>query len=210
MRLGRGVLRNLVRPQEFWKTKLPKEGKDARAVPPACRKALERALPAGTTDIHVRTRQAGKGSLGRQRFVAIGRWNGGRVAREAKAVVPSAALWAKGDEPRRGARTGFEHLLRASIRSPDPFLRIEHGWVVRRLAPDSDKIEIRTLGRAREVELAELMGREVANVHLATPRAANAILSHLAEQPSSWLVKAARAMARITKKAHKAWTRSAG
>jgi len=38
-------------------------------------------------------RVAGLGSLGRQRYVALGVWRGGRIAREAKPLVPSAAVW---------------------------------------------------------------------------------------------------------------------
>jgi hypothetical protein len=49
------------------------------------------------------------------------------------------------------------------------------------------------------------MGCEVANVHLATPGAADAILSHLSERPANWLVKAARAMAALSRESQKAW-----
>jgi hypothetical protein len=158
--------------------------------------------------VRIRPRIAGVGSLGRPRFVAIGDWNGGRVAREAKAVVPSAAHWARSGGP-PSASGAFKHLLNASIRSRDPFLHTSNGWVVRRLAPDTDKIEITSLGRALEVKLATLMGREVANVHLATPGAAGAILPDLARRPANWLLEAARAMAAATVDSHKAWKKSA-
>jgi hypothetical protein len=210
MAIGMAVLRALLDQESFWNKKLPKKGEDARRVPPDCRKVLTRALPPGTTNVHLRKRQAGKGSLGRQRFVAMGIWNGGRVAREAKAVVPSAALWASGVGSHRATRGGFERLLRASIRSRDPFLGIVDGWVVRRLAPDSDKIDVEKLGRGLELELADLMGREIANVHLATPGAAKAILSHLSQQRSNWLVKAARIMAGVTADSHRAWEEAEG
>jgi hypothetical protein len=36
------------------------------------------------------TRTKGSGSLGRPRYLAIALWQGGHLAREAKAVVPSA------------------------------------------------------------------------------------------------------------------------
>ena len=36
----------------------------------------------------------GMGSLGRPRFIALSMWRGGKVAREAKALVPSAWGWA--------------------------------------------------------------------------------------------------------------------
>lgn len=204
--IGKKVLRDLIRPGSFWKKKLPEKGTAARGVPSSCRKALERAFSTGTTKVQVRLREdVGKGSLGRQRFVAIGQWNGERVAREAKAVVPSAALWANSGGPPRRSRGGLEYLLHASIRSRDPFLHTDNGWIVRRLAPDTDKIEIKSLGRAVEVKLARLMGCEVANVHLATPGAADAILSHLSERPANWLVKAAGAMAALTRESQKAW-----
>jgi hypothetical protein len=112
---------DLIRPRSFWKKKLAEAHTEVRAVPPGCREALQRALPPGTTNMHVQPRSAGVGSLGRARFVAIGDWNGGRIAREAKAVVPSAAQWASTGEPRL-AGGAFEHLLQASIRSRDPFL----------------------------------------------------------------------------------------
>ena len=204
--LGKKVLRDLIRPGSFWRRSYPREARRLGGCPSSCRKALERAFPPGTTKVQVRAREdVGKGSLGRQRFVAIGQWNGERVAREAKAVVPSAALWANSGAPPRWSGSGLEHLLRASIRSRDPFLHTDNGWIVRRLAPDTDKIEIRSLGRAVEVKLARLMGCEVANVHLATPGAADAILSHLSERPANWLVKAAGAMAALTRESQKTW-----
>jgi hypothetical protein len=208
-RLGEVILRDLIRPRSFWKKKLAESARKGRAVPPDGRDVLERALPPGTTNVHIQPRIAGVGSLGRPRFVAIGDWNGGRVAREAKAVVPSAALWAKSGGPPPSSGRAFEHLLNASIRSRDPFLHSSRGWVLRRLAPDTDKIEITSLGRALEVELARLMGREVANVHLATPGAADAILPNLARRPANWLVKAARSMAALTVESYKTWRKSA-
>jgi hypothetical protein len=207
-RIGEGVLRELIRPRSFWKKKLAAADTKGRAVPPDCREALERALPPGTANVHIRPRIAGVGSLGRPRFVAVGDWDGGRVAREAKAIVPSAAVWASGGRPPSGGGA-FEHLLNASIRSRDPFLHTTNGWVLRRLAPDTDKIKIRSLGRPLEMQLATLMGREVANVHLATPGAADVILPDLARRPANWLIRAARSMAALTVDSHKAWKKSA-
>jgi hypothetical protein len=37
------------------------------------------------------------GSLGQQRFVAIASWEGGHIAREAKATLPSACVWLDGN-----------------------------------------------------------------------------------------------------------------
>jgi hypothetical protein len=206
-RIGKCVLRDLIRPQSFWKEKMPGADVKKRTLPPGCRNALEHALPQGTTIVDFRPRVAGVGSLGRPRFVAIGHWNGGLVAREAKAVVPSAALWASGHGARPLSGGVFERLLGASIRSRDPFLHRSDGWVVRRLAPDTDKIEIASLGRKLELKLATLMGNEVANVHLATPGAADAILADLANRRADWLVEAARVMTALVVDSHKAWKR---
>jgi hypothetical protein len=207
-KIGKVVLRELVRPSSFWKKKMPGPDAERRAVPRRCRSALVRALPAGTTEVVILPRVAGVGSLGRPRFVAVGRWNGGLIAREAKAAVPSAGLWANGHGSRPRGPGSFEHLLRASIRSPDPFLHRSEGWVVRRLAPDTDKIEITRLGRAQELTLATLMGNEVANVHLATPGAAPAILTDLARRPAGWLVESAETMAALMVDSHEAWKKA--
>lgn len=56
--------------------------------------ALRSMLPDRTLTCRVHRRVAGVGSLGRPRFVAIAEWTGGLIAREAKALVPSAAVWA--------------------------------------------------------------------------------------------------------------------
>jgi hypothetical protein len=100
--------------------------------------------------------------------------------------------------------------LKSSIRSRDPFLHTSGGWIVRRLAPDSNKIEITSLGRSLELKLARLMGREVANVHLATPGAASAIVRDLGRRPAGWLVDAARSMAGLTVQCHRAWRKVTG
>jgi len=49
------------------------------------------------------------------------------------------------------------------------------------------------------------MGREVANVHLATPGASDAIQADLSRRRSDWLIEAARTMAALTVDTHKAW-----
>lgn len=48
-------------------------------------------------------RVAGVGSLGCERFVALAKWKGGRIAREAKALVPSAYIW--GNDQKGSERT---------------------------------------------------------------------------------------------------------
>ena len=55
-------------------------------IPKSARKALEELLPERGLIYRVAHRVAGLGSLGRERYVAIADWGGGRVAREAKAM----------------------------------------------------------------------------------------------------------------------------
>jgi uncharacterized protein DUF2252 len=178
-------------------------------VPSDCRKALEAALPAGPAPVDIQPRVAGVGSLGRPRFLATRQWNGGPILREAKARVASAASWAAGTAG-AGARPGFELLLEKSVRSRDPFLHLAGRWVVRRLAADTDKIEIDvgSLPRSLELDLAALMGREVANVHLATADAGPSILEDLHRRPRGWLIEAAEQMAAVTEQSHKAWRKA--
>lgn len=178
----------------------------AAAVPTHCEEALAGALPAGEGTVEIRPRVAGVGSLGRPRFVATKLWSGGPVMREAKARVASATAWARGPATKDSADS-FELLLRESIRSPDPFLHLSGRWVIRRLAADTDKmkLEVKSLPRTLELELAALMGAEVANVHLATRDKRKAILRDLKRRPRRWLVKAARDMAALIQEAYKAW-----
>src|SRR3984957_7129708 len=68
-----------------------------RPLAPDVRRALEKTLPDPQMEYKVVRRQAGLGSLGQQIFVAIGEWRGGYVAREAKAVLPSACVWMTGE-----------------------------------------------------------------------------------------------------------------
>src|SRR6202035_2779975 len=85
-------------PEAFWSrlTAWPTVGGE---LPPGAEKALRALLPEPDLPCRVVHRIAGLGSLGRQRFVAIAEWKGAQIAREAKALAPSAALWAgAGDE----------------------------------------------------------------------------------------------------------------
>jgi uncharacterized protein (DUF2252 family) len=80
-------------PTKFWSKliQLP------RLTPPkGIRQLLQRSLPDKSKDIEFLRRITGVGSLGRPRYVATGHCNGGLVAREAKAWLPSAWGWAKG------------------------------------------------------------------------------------------------------------------
>jgi hypothetical protein len=210
-KLGERVLAYLIQPRRFWVGRM---GQSLRLQPgpsPAARAVLQRALPPGAHAGFIRSRVAGLGSLGRPRFVAIAEWQGGLVAREAKAFAPSAVVWATGaalpDPPDAYSR----QLLEGAIRSKDPFLAVSPDWIVRRLSPDSGKVRLANLGSVElEAQIMTLMGKELANVHLATPGAAKPILRHLRGQGPRWLRRAAAAMARRVEEDHQAWLPPSG
>ena len=175
------------------------------------RQAIPRAVFQPTLpDPHFRyrivRRVAGVGSLGRPRFVALGDWCGARVAREAKAVLPSAAQWAA---QRRSARVNASTLLARAVRVPDPYLRIDGAWIVRRLAPDCSRIEVDDLPKRRDEErLLHAMGWEAANVHLASR--VESVRADLARRPRRWLERAATTMADAVESDWREWVTRAG
>jgi len=177
-------------PAPFWQkldalTPLKKD-----AVPAGAVKALRRLMPDPDLPLRIAHRVAGMGSLGRQRFVAIAEFQGGRVAREAKAAAPSACVWALGE---KGA-IYYQKIVDRSIRCADPFVRLKGRWILRRLAPDCARIELSALPAGRdEIRLLRAMGWEIANIHLGTLKAA-AIRRDLARRPAKWLSRAAARM----------------
>lgn len=197
--LRRLVLNVLRDPVTFW----PKFD----ALPPARgdvpQDVLRRALPDPRLPFRVVRRVAGVGSLGRPRVVALAEWRGSRIAREAKGWLPSAAVWATG---RKSAAVSAPALLARAIRTPDPFLQFDHGWIVRRLAPDCSRIELVDLPRVRdEARLLRAMGAETANFHV--PHARSAIRADLRKRNRRWLERAAAAMADATEKEWRRWVR---
>ncbi|ABF42331.1 conserved hypothetical protein [Candidatus Koribacter versatilis Ellin345] len=151
-------------------------------------------------------RQAGLGSRGHQRYVAIAHWKGGWVAREAKALVPSAAAWIAGTGR---DRIYYNDILENSVRDHDPYFNVHEHWLVRRLAPDCTKIPITDLPTRRdEHTLLYCMGYEVANVHLGTKRANAAIAQDLKKRKARWLYDAARDMRRLIRRDFAEWRTS--
>jgi hypothetical protein len=140
-------------------------------------------------------REAGLGSLGQQRFVAIASWEGGHIAREAKAMLPSACVWLDGRI--RNRQSYYQKAIQFAVRSHDPFQKIVGAWLIRRLSPESNPIEIADLPEEREEEtLLYAMGSEAANVHLGSKRQVANILRDLRRRESNWLRAAARDMAK--------------
>ena len=175
-----------------------------KAVPKSARRALERMLPQKDLDYRVAHRQAGLGSLGRERYVALANYRGGQVAREAKALAPSACVWAAGKKA--STRIRYREVLQCAVRCPDPFVQQEGRWIVRRLAPDCSRIELSSMPKVRdEAKLLYSMGFETANIHLGTKSAARRITPALKKLPLHWLHEAAETMMSVTVKDWKAW-----
>lgn len=179
-------------PEDFWR-KLSARPAPQQRLRPDARRALERTLPPHC-DYKVVSREAGFGSLGQLRFVAVAEWKGGWIAREVKAMVPSASVWLNGHVDKR--QSFYQRAIERATRSRDPFQTIDGRWLIRRLSPDSNPIEIASLPKKRDEEtLLFAMGTEAANVHLGTHRQVIRILGDLRRRKSKWLRDAAKAMA---------------
>jgi hypothetical protein len=163
------------------------------------KRALEKTLPEAGTEYKVVRRQAGLGSLGQERFVAISRWQGGYIAREAKLMVPSACSWLN-HKVEKG-QPWYEKAISSAVRSPDPFQLIDGSWLIRRLSPDSNPIDIQTLPKHSDEEvLLTAMGSEAANIHLGTKRQTKKILEDLKMRKQGWLEDAAVRIAKVLEK----------
>ena len=166
---------------------------DIKNTPPAgAIKAILRMMPERTgIEYRIAHRVAGLGSLGRERYVAIGEWRGGSIAREAKALAPSACVWAKSA---KGSEIHYQEILEHSVRCRDPFVHVLKRWIVRRLAPDCSRIELSALPKERdEFRLLYAMGWETANIHLGSAKPA-ALIADFDKRPRGWLLDAARKM----------------
>ena len=164
-------------------------------LPRDAKRVLRKTLPNENLDYKVVRRQAGMGSLGQQRFVAIASWEGGHIAREAKAILPSACVWLDGHIG--SSQSCYEKAIQSAVRSHDPFQKIMGTWLIRRLSPESNPIEIADLPEERDEEtLLYAMGSEAANVHLGSKRQVANILRDLRRRKSNWLRSAARDMAK--------------
>jgi Uncharacterized protein conserved in bacteria (DUF2252) len=193
------ALSRLRDPAAFW-TKLSALRTATGHVPHQPLRAL---LPERGVPYRVVRRVAGAGSLGRPRFVALADWRGGLVAREAKALVPSAALWVSGRSSKISHGTA---LLGRAVRAPDPYFGVRGSWIVRRLAPDCTRIELVTLPKDRdELKLLRAMGWETANLHLGTAR--EAITHDLKRRPATWLARGATDMMSVLTRDWRDWRR---
>jgi uncharacterized protein (DUF2252 family) len=208
-------------PETFW-NKLESLPTVKTTVPEVVLASLRRALPERGLKVRIVHRVAGLGSLGRQRFVALAAWRGGRVAREAKALAPSACALAvsrsvgKGGMVRRAmwvlsgaaGKIHYDAILRRGVRCPDPCVRVDGAWVVRRLAPDCSRVRLNELPRKREeARLLHAMGWETANVHLGSP-GSRAIRADLKRRDKHWLYDVARRLADATDDDWRDWRKA--
>jgi hypothetical protein len=170
---------------------------DTSALPPHILAALIAQLPSDTTDLVFMTRQRGGGSLGRPRYLVEGRWRGGPVCREAKALVPSAWDWASG-QPGVGGQSLM--LAEGRFRSPDPFLSLTSGYLIRRIAYDSEKIDLTdsdTIAFGADVLAA--MGSDLAAIHLSGVVGPGVLRADLGIRKKGWLAEASsRATYKVT------------
>ncbi|ARO32331.1 hypothetical protein NXC14_PA00034 (plasmid) [Rhizobium sp. NXC14] len=171
--------------------------------PPAVERLLRGKLPNKAMDVEFGTWLRGGGALGRPRYVAVGKWLGGLAVREAKALVPSAWYWAAGVA---GKKPDFMRLARGPYRSPDPFLTVHAGYVVRRIAADSAKIDLGSdYARAYGLELLAAMGADIAAIHVARAEDAPRILDDLATRNDDWLHVTARKAAQEVREDYEDW-----
>jgi hypothetical protein len=172
-------------------------------VPKEAVAALEHSMPRPAPPYRLVARESGVGSRGLPRFVAIYSLYGGLVAREAKALAPSAAAWLDG---KQGRTLHITELLQKAVRTPDPTIKVEGHWLIRRIAPDSIKIRIADLPSKRnEEKMLGAMGWETGNVHLASLKTVPAIMTDLKKRKSGWLFDSAREMAVVVRKDWKSW-----
>ena len=177
------------RTQHYW-DKLAANPPAIGGVP---RSKLRASIPHPDSLCTVRRPVAGVGSLGRRRFIALGAGPDGRpAAREAKAVLPSAAAWARNE---KRPRIYITELLHDAVRIADPCFVVSRSWIIRRLAPDSARIELHDLPADRD-ELKLLGGKR------------RKIAKHLASLPHRWLEHAAEEMASATTEDFRVWVAS--
>ena len=149
-------------------------------------------------------RVAGLGSLGHVRLVALTETYGGKIAREAKALVPSSVYWAS--ESEGPTEILYPAIMNHAVRAPDPFVQVRGRWIVRRLSPHCSRIELSLLPKNRdECRLLFAMGWETANIHLGSRGALKDVRRHLETLTRRQLESDAQAMTKAVRKDWQRW-----
>jgi len=192
-----------------WWRKLAPGGKARKAgtkAPARFHAALAAALPVAPLDfgdpLPIFARTAGTGSLGKPRYAVQIAWQGGPVVREAKAILPSAwTVFGAGTDT--GILAGT--IAHAETRAVDPLYRVADGLVVRRLSPNSRKIEVKDAGAVlMSPDMLGLMGREIATCHAGDRDRIARVRDDAAGCDADWLRDHATAAARAVKRDFKA------
>jgi hypothetical protein len=189
-------------PVHFWEkfAGLPK----MERVPASAQEALEHIMPEQGLSYKTVRRVAGLGSLGHVRVVALADCRGGKIAREAKALVPSSVCWAqKQNGPHEIL---YQAIISRAVRCSDPFTQLRGHWIVRRLSPHCCRIELSVLPSNRdELKLLHAMGWETANIHLGSIDARKEIGRAMERMKAGWLLTAADAMTKAVQQDWRAW-----
>ncbi len=189
----------------FW-AKVAAAKPSKKPMPKGFRAAIATAMPEAGVEIgKFYPRSAGTGSLGRPRWVGVADWRGGLVLREVKALVPSGWTRAMGVRP-RGLRV--REIANGRYRAPDPTYFANDRIVVRRLSPNTRKIEIEDEPHVLlDPRMLQTMGRDLANIHLGTGDHRRAIERDLAKRKNSWLQRATAAAVKLVEDDFKQWRR---
>ncbi len=200
----RDIATNSLRdPVRFWQ-KIQTLPVVKETIPQQVRKAIHDLMPDPGLSYSVRHRVSGLGSLGHPRYVALAEWQGGFIAREAKALAPSASVWVRNGH---GDTTIFyQSMLDQAVRCCDPFVQVKGDWMVRRLSPYCSHIALALLPKKRDEDrLLYAMGWETANVHLGSQGMRQVLLRDLAKRKAKWLRMATKAMTTATISDWKGW-----
>jgi len=96
----------------------------------------------------------------------------------------------------------------APARSPDPSLTYGATAVVRRLAPNSRKIDFAKVDKRLHARVVAAMAQELATVHGETTALRARIIKALEALPADWLVAATRRVVEWTEQEFAAYSRA--
>lgn len=192
-------------PVVFW-NKLNSFKEIKKDIPDGVVNMLLQNMPGYSKEYKIIQRIAGLGSLGRQRFVIITEWEGGKIAREAKAYIPSAYTFVEKIED---DTPYYNTILESSVRCQDPYVTLKKNWIVRRISPDCSRIELNSLPKEHdEKKLLYAMGWETGNIHLGNRKAIKLIKKDLQNRHKNWLHEQSSIMLDAIEKDYKEWKES--
>jgi hypothetical protein len=123
------------------------------------------------------------------------------VVREAKAMVPSAWTWAHS----KSGRSRVLDIAYGTYRAPDPSLNLAGGFLLRRVAPESQKLDIDdAVRRTLSATVLEAMAADLGSIHAAHWRSA-AVIDDLAQRDPGWLSQAADSAQRAVVADYRNW-----